>query len=260
MSSQEATLYEVRDGAAWITLNRPEARNALSAKMVNEIYTHLNTANEDDEVRCIVLTGAGTAFCSGVDLKSPPGELVAGLQAITYPDLLNAILESAKPVISAVNGPAFAGGIGLVAAADISVTTTDAVYSFSEVRIGVIPAVIAVVCVPKLGRHHAMKLFLTGERFTGKDAVSMGLVHRAVASDELLKCVHEEIDMINLGGPLAVREAKRLVRRIDEISTEQGFEETGPWSKRLFESEEGMEGLAAFREKRKPEWVNTGDS
>lgn len=249
------TLYEIRDGAAWITLNRPEARNALSAELVNELFEHLRAANGDDKVRCIVFTGAGTAFCSGVDLKSPPGELVAGKQSVTYPDLLNAILESEKPVVSAVNGPAFAGGIGLVAAADISVTTTEAVYSFSEVRIGVIPAVIAVVCVPKLGRHHAMKLFLTGERFSGKDAVDMGLAHRAVEENDLMRAVQEEIDMINLGGPLAVQEAKKLVNRVDELTTKQGFEETAPWSKRLFESAEGTEGMAAFREKRKPNWV-----
>ncbi|MBO6701536.1 MAG: enoyl-CoA hydratase/isomerase family protein [Pseudomonadales bacterium] len=259
MAGQETTLYSIKEGAAWITLNRPEARNALSAELVNEMYAHLTAANNDEEVRSIIITGAGTAFCSGADLKSPPGELVAGQQAITYPDLLDAILKSEKPVITAVNGPAFAGGIGLVAAADIAITTTEAIYSFSEVRIGVIPAVIAVVCIPKLGTHHAMKLFLTGERFNGADAEKMGLTHRAVTAEDLMSAVQEEIDMINLGGPLAVKEAKKLVRRISEISVAKGFEEAGPWSKRLFESEEGTEGMAAFREKRKPSWVKDGE-
>lgn len=260
MPGQEATIYEVQAGAAWITLNRPEARNALSAVLVNEVFAHLAAANSDDKVRCIVITGSGSAFCSGADLKSPPGELVAGQQAITYPDLLNAILESPKPVITAVNGPAFAGGIGLVAAADIAITSSEAIYSFSEVRIGVIPAVIAVVCVPKMGRHHTMKLFLTGERFNGENAVNMQLAHRAVPESELMQAVREEIDMINLGGPLAVQEAKKLVRRVDELSIAEGFKETGPWSKRLFESEEGTEGMAAFREKRKPNWMKENAS
>ena len=258
MPGQEATLYDVRDSTAWITLNRPEARNALSAVLVNELFAHLQTANSNDEVRSIVITGAGSAFCSGADLKSPPGELVAGQQAVIYPDALKAILDSPKPVIAAVNGPAFAGGIGMVAAADISVTAEEAIFSFSEVRIGVAPAVIAVVCVPKLGVHHATRLFMTGERFSGQDAVNMGLAHRAVPGSDLIQAVQEEIDMINLGGPIAVQEAKKLVRRVSEIPREQGFEETALWSKRLFESGEGLEGMAAFREKRKPEW-NTSE-
>ena len=255
MEGQQATLYEINDGAAWITLNRPENRNALSAILVNELYAHLINANENSEVRSIVITGTGPAFCAGADLKSPPGQLVDGAQGVTYPEVLNTILESPKPVIAAVNGAAFAGGLGLVGAADIVVTVSDVQFSFSEVRIGVIPAVISVVCIPKLGTHHAMKLFLTGERFTGEQAVSMGFAHRAVKAEELTSMVQEEIDAINLGGPIAVQECKKLVRRVRELNIRDGFNETGEWSKRLFQSEEGAEGMAAFREKRKPNWV-----
>jgi methylglutaconyl-CoA hydratase len=256
MSGQEATLYEIKNGAAWITLNRPENRNALSAILVNELYAHLVAANENSEVRSIVITGTGPAFCAGADLKSPPGQLVDGAQGITYPEVLHAILESPKPVIVAVNGAAFAGGLGLVGAADIVVTVSDVQFSFSEVRIGVIPAVISVVCIPKLGTHHAMKLFLTGERFTGEQAVGMGFAHRAVKAEELTGAVQEEINAINLGGPIAVQECKKLVRRVRELNITDGFDETGEWSRRLFQSEEGAEGMAAFREKRKPNWVN----
>jgi len=255
MAGQQATLYEINDGAAWITLNRPENRNALSAILVNELYAHLINANENSEVRSIVITGTGPAFCAGADLKSPPGQLVDGAQGVTYPEVLNTILESPKPVIAAVNGAAFAGGLGLVGAADIVVTVSDVQFSFSEVRIGVIPAVISVVCIPKLGTHHAMKLFLTGERFTGEQAVSMGFAHKAVKAEELTSMVQEEIDAINLGGPIAVQECKKLVRRVRELNIRDGFNETGEWSKRLFQSEEGTEGMAAFREKRKPNWV-----
>tara|TARA_B110000116_G_scaffold140718_1_gene121914 strand:+ start:1108 stop:1884 length:777 start_codon:yes stop_codon:yes gene_type:complete len=256
MPGQEATLYEIKHGAAWITLNRPENRNALSAILVNELYAHLIAANENAKVRSIVITGTGPAFCAGADLKSPPGQLVDGAQGVTYPEVLYAILESPKPVIVAVNGAAFAGGLGLVGAADIVVTVSDVQFSFSEVRIGVIPAVISVVCIPKLGTHHAMKLFLTGERFTGEQAVGMGFAHRAVPAKELTGAVREEIDAINLGGPIAVQECKKLVRRVRELNIADGFNETGEWSKRLFQSEEGAEGMAAFREKRKPNWVN----
>ncbi|PCJ51192.1 MAG: hypothetical protein COA73_18365 [Candidatus Hydrogenedentota bacterium] len=122
-------------------------------------------------------------------------------------------------------------------------------------RIGVIPAMIAVVCLPKLGTHHGMKLFLTGERFTAAQAVDMGFIHRAVPADKLEAAVQEEIDMISLGGPIAIAEAKKLVRRVPQLSREEGFAETQPWSAKLFAAEEGAEGMAAFREKRKPNWV-----
>ena len=172
MLTLEATEFEITDGAAWIRLNRPEARNALSAALVNEVYQHLQAANDNLDVRCIVITGNGPAFCAGADLKNPPGQVVDGQsRAIAYPDVLSSIMDSPKPVIAAINGAAFAGGLGLVGAADIVVTVEDVEFSFSEVRIGVIPAVISVVCLPKLGTHHGMKLFLTGERFTGAQAV-----------------------------------------------------------------------------------------
>ncbi|MCB1644456.1 MAG: enoyl-CoA hydratase/isomerase family protein [Pseudomonadales bacterium] len=254
--SQQVSLYEVKGGAAWITLNRPDARNALSGELVNEIYAHIQAANDDPAVRCLVITGAGKALCSGADLKNPPGEIAGGDgKAIPYSEVLNAMLESPKPVITAVNGPAFAGGLGLLGAADIVITAEEAQFSFSEVRIGVIPAMIAVVCLPKLGRHHGMKLFLTGERFSGADAVRYGLAHRAVPAAQLMNAVQEEIDMISLGGPVAVQECKKLVRRIPELSVTEGFEEATSWSNRMFNSDEGTEGMAAFREKRSPAWV-----
>ena len=257
MAGTQATLYEIRTGAAWITLNRPKNRNALSSVLVNELYEHLIAANADPAVRCIVITGNGSAFCAGADLKSPPGQMIeGGGRAVPYPEVLASIINSEKPVIAAINGAAFAGGLGLVGAADIVITDAEVQFSFSEVRIGVIPAVISVVCLPKLGTHHGMKLFLTGERFSGQQAVDMGFAHRAVAADQLIAAVQEEIEMINLGGPNAVVECKKLVRRVQQLSMEEGFKETADWSVRMFRSEEGAEGMAAFREKRKPRWVN----
>ena len=254
MGTTEQTRYEVRSGAAWITLNRPERRNALSPILVAEIHDHISAANEDEQVRAIVITGAPPAFCAGADLKAKPGENTGGPE-VTFPQLLTQIQDSAKPVIAAVNGPAFAGGLGIVAAADIAITSDDVAYSFSEVRIGVIPAIISVVCLPKLGRHHGMKLFLTGERFTAQQAVEMGLVHRAVPADQLADAVQQEVDMICLGGPIAVVECKRLIRRVLTLSREEGFAEAAPWSGKMFKSDEAAEGMAAFREKRKPSWV-----
>jgi methylglutaconyl-CoA hydratase len=250
----EATLYEVRDGAAWITLNRPETRNALSAKLVEEAFDLIKTANADAAARAVVITGSGPAFCAGADLKNPPGSATAGGRSVSLPDLLTAMMDSPKPVIAAINGAAFAGGLGLVGAADIVVTDHAAPFSFSEVRIGVIPAVISVVCVPKLGQH-AMKLFVTGERFTGAQAVEYGLAHRAVPSDGLRPAVQDIVDMIRLGGPNAVAGAKQLVRRVPQLSIAEGFKEMAAHSVTFFQSAEGKEGMAAFREKRKPAWV-----
>jgi methylglutaconyl-CoA hydratase len=256
MTGQEATLYEVRDGAAWITLNRPEVRNALSATLITEVYDHLTAANADKAVRCIVLTGAGKGFCSGADLKSPPGTASADGRVVGLPDALSAIWEGEKPVIAAINGAAFAGGLGLVAASDIVITSEEAMFSFSEVKIGVIPAIISVVCLRKLGPHHGMRLFLTGDRFDGRQAVEYGLAHRAVPPDQLMAEVQKEIDAINLGGPIAVVECKKLVRAVPKLTLQEGFKLTQEWSGRMFQSGEAAEGMAAFREKRKPSWVS----
>ena len=261
MSNQpgtECTLYEVRSGAAWITLNRPERRNALSPTLITEVHDHLAAAQADDAVRSIVITGAGKGFCSGADLKRQPGESEPE-RIVPYPDVLTAIWEGEKPVIAAVNGHAFAGGLGMVAASDLVVTAEEAMFSFSEVRIGVIPAIIAVVCLRKLGPHHGMRLFLTGDRFSGREAVEYGLAHKAVPREALWPAVQEQIDAINLGGPNAVVECKKLVRAVPDISLAEGFELTQGWSRRMFQSDEAAEGMAAFREKRKPSWAAAVD-
>lgn len=252
MPTTEATLYAIENGAAWITLNRPENRNALSQILVTELHGHLVAAIADPNVRCIVVTGTGPAFCAGADLKNQ------GLpqSGPTFPDVLKLIVNSAKPVIAAVNGAAFAGGLGLVGACDIIVAAEEAQFSFSEVRIGVIPAIIAVVCTPKLGAHTATKLFLTGERFSGTQAVGFGLAHRAVAKDRLRDAVKEEVDMICLGAPNAVNQCKELVRAtLAPRPLDEQLAKMETWSKSMFQAADGQEGMAAFREKRKPKWV-----
>ena len=254
MTELQSIIYEEIDRAAWITLNRPQSRNALSASLVNELYQSIQAANKDENIRCIVITGNGSSFCSGADLKSPPGQTIAGVKSISFADVLKAIQESVKPVISCINGSAFAGGLGLIGASDIAIASDSAVFSFSEVRIGVIPAVISVVCLPKLGLQNGMKLFLTGEKFTGEAAVTLGLVNRAVDHSELRDAVCEEIKAIALGGPNAIMETKKLVHQMCNINSEEAFEIATEWSARMFQSEEGGEGINAFREKRKPNW------
>ena len=255
LADASVTRLEIRQGAAWITLNRPDSRNALSAALVHELDAHLAAAAINPAVRCIVITGAGSAFCAGADLKSPPGQVVNGRQGVTLADVLARMQDHPKPVIAAVNGAAFAGGLGLVGASDIVITAEDAPYSFSEVKIGVIPAVISVVCLPKLGPSHGMKLLLTGERFDGRRAVEVGLAHRAVPADQLMTAVQQEIDALRLAGPNALAECKRLVRRIPTLDRDAALKEAAEWSLRMFLSAEATEGMAAFREKRPPAWT-----
>jgi enoyl-CoA hydratase/carnithine racemase len=253
-----ATEYEVRHGAAWITLNRPENRNALSAELVNELYQHLEQAAADDAVRTIVITGNGSAFCAGADLKSPPGSSISGGgKAVPFADVLECMLNADKPLIAAVNGAAFGGGIGLLAACDIIIADEAAQFSFSEVRLGVIPAVISVLVIPKLGVHQTKRLFLTGQRFTGQEAVAFGLVHEAVPASGLIAVVEKELEAIIQGGPNALKECKQLIREIPKLGISEGLERASEWSVQMFESSEAEEGMAAFREKRSPDWLKS---
>ena len=256
MTSQEATKYAVEERAAWITLDSPQNRNALSVKLVEELGGHLRTALADPEVRTIVLTGNGPAFCAGADLKSR-GDAVAPGSGRTNPfvEILKLMWEGSKPVIAAVNGHAFGGGIGLVAAADIAIAADGAKFSFSEVRLGLIPAIISVVVLQKVGVHDAMRLFLTGDRFLADRARDYGLVHRVVALDGLHDAVREEAKAIALGGPNAVAEAKRLIRTVSQVSMDEGFAYAEAKIAELFASAEAAEGMGAFVQKRPPKWA-----
>src|SRR5437868_2165900 len=211
------TRFEVRGRAAWITLDSPSNRNALSAPLVSELGAHLRAAFADDRVRAIVLTGSGPAFCAGADLKNRGDAVAPGGGPNPFVEILRLMWEGPKPVIVAVNGHAFGGGVGLVAAADIAIAVESAIFSFSEVRIGAIPAMISVVVLPKLGEHQTMRLFLTGERFDAARALGYGLLHRVVAPEALGAAVQEEIDAIAKGGPNAIREAKQLVRTVARL-------------------------------------------
>ncbi len=257
MASETVTRYERRGRAVWITLHSPENRNALSAPLVEELGAHLADAIADPAARVVVITGAGAAFCAGADLKNR-GDAVApgGGRRNPFVEILTAMWNAPKPVIVAVNGHAFGGGIGLVAAADIAVAVESAAFAFSEVRVGVIPAMISVVVLPKLGLHRTMRLFVTGQRFTAREALEWGLLHRLVPThDGHAAAVQEEVDAIALGGPEAVREAKQLVRTVTRLSMDEAFAHAEAKIAALFASAEAAEGMAAFIGKRKPKWV-----
>ena len=253
---ENVTTYAIRGRAAWITLDAPERRNALSAQMVQELGEHLRIASDDPAVRVIVLTGNGPAFCAGADLKG--GANAAGSREGAqnpYIDVIRLIWDGSKPVIAAINGHAFGGGIGLVAAADIAIAAESARFAFSEVRVGVIPAMISVVVLPKLGLQQTTRLFLTGARFDAADAQRYQLVHRVVPGEELVAAVEEEIDQLLRGGPIALGEAKQLIRNVSRLPFDEAFRYADEKVAKLFASPEAAEGMAAFLEKRRPKWT-----
>ena len=259
MSKGEASEYEIRNRAAWIWMNRPENRNALSTELLGELSSHLQTAMQDPGVRVVVLAGRGTAFCAGADLKSRGAGIAEGKSENAFVEILKLMREGPKPVICAVNGHAFGGGIGLIAAADIAIAVRGAKFAFSEVRLGVIPAIISVVVLPKLGEHHTMRLFLTGERFSAAEALGYGLVHRVVEDHDLESAVQMEIDAIAKGAPNAVAAAKRLVREIPRLAPDDAYALAADKIAKLFASAEAAEGLAAFAQKRPPSWAEADD-
>jgi methylglutaconyl-CoA hydratase len=257
MADPTVTRYEVRGRAAWITLASPETRNALSSAMVSELNRHLDAATADPGVRCVVLTGEGPSFCAGADLKNRGGDAVAPGAGVQNPfvALLKRIWDGPKPIIAAVNGHAFGGGVGLVAACDIAIAAESVAFSFSEVRIGVIPAMISVVVLPKLGVHDTMRLFLTGERFDAAKALEYGILHRVVPAGELAAAVQADVDQIVLGGAIAIGGAKKLGRTVARLPMDEAFAYAEERIAELFASDEAAEGMSAFAGKRKPRWA-----
>lgn len=257
--SEELVHLEVAGGVATITLDSPANRNALSRALVAGLEDSLAAAIGDERARLIILTGAGTVFCSGADLKEGRGVSEPGRSGGPggLPGILKQIWHSPKPVIGRINGPTRAGGIGLVAACDIAVAVDTATFAFSEVRIGLIPAIISVVMLPKMGVTKTMELFLTGDTFTAAEAVQCGLLNAAVPADALDEGVSRYTDSILKGSPAALAGCKRLVREVPGMDLDAAFELTAAWSAEFFTSAEAQEGMKAFAEKRPPRWAET---
>ncbi|MBC8093570.1 MAG: enoyl-CoA hydratase/isomerase family protein [Pseudonocardia sp.] len=251
----------VRDGVATITLDSPANRNALSAQLRRELAAHLDAAIADAAARVVVIGHTGRVFCSGMDLKEtrlPAGEAHhrgSGAGDVTeFPGILERIWTSPKPVVARVAGPARAGGVGLVAACDIAVAAHEATFAFSEVRIGVVPAIISVTVLPRLLPRAAHELFLTGETFDATRAVAVGLINSAVPADGLDAEVARYGEMLRLGAPGAVAATKELLQA---GSLTERFAAMGALSAGFFAGDEGQEGMAAFAEKRPPAWTVT---
>ncbi|MEU7525621.1 enoyl-CoA hydratase-related protein [Saccharothrix sp. NPDC042600] len=257
--ADELVHYEVRRGIATITLDSPHNRNALSAQLRAELTGHLKAAVGDDAVRVVVLTHTGPVFCSGMDLKEAGGASASQQGVNEFPAILEQLWTSPKPVVARLAGPARAGGVGIVAACDIAVAVESATFAFSEVRIGVVPAVISVTVLPRLLPRAAHELFLTGETFDAGRAVAIGLVNSAVPADGLDAEVARYTDMLALGAPNALAATKRMLQQERSSNLGEVFADMLELSAKHFGGPEGQEGIAAFVQKRKPSWVPTGD-
>jgi methylglutaconyl-CoA hydratase len=248
---------------ARLVLNRPEVRNAWDGETVSLLQRALRDLGSDDSVRVVELSGEGPAFCAGADLEWM--KRVANFtmeenrrDSAELAQLFRALDELDKPVVARVHGAALGGGTGLVAACDVVLASEGAVFGTTEVRLGIIPAVISPYVVRKIGESHARFMFLTGERIGAEEARRIGLVHRVVPEAELAAAAKAVIDAILLGGPAAVVEAKRLVHT---VSTLPAREATAWAVQRMAErrgSHEGLEGLKAFLEKRPAAWTAKG--
>jgi len=251
---------DVTAGRATVTLDSPANRNALSRRLLAELVDALQAAAAEESVRVVVLTGSGTVFCSGADLKEAREGGTVGVSGL--PEILRLIMEGNRPVVARVNGAARAGGVGLLAACDVAVAPLSASFAFSEVRIGVAPAVIAVPCLRRMPRQAARRLMLTGRTFGAAEAVEAGLIDVAAPEDGLDAAVDEVVAALLLGAPEALAYTRRLVDAMtgsDPNSLSRDLDRMLELSAERFGSYEAAEGIRAFLERRPPSWVPPAD-
>ena len=246
---------ELSGGVLTVTLADEANRNALGERLVRELGDALDAADADPKVRVVVLTNSGTVFCAGANL-SERSRSGGGPAAVRSPhELFGRFARSPKPYVGRIAGHCVAGGMGLAAAMDISIAVEDARFGFTEVRVGVAPAVISVVCLPKLRPADARAAFLRGNRFTAVEAAQMGLINAAVPTDQLDAAVDAVVSDLLAGGPQAIAAAKRLLVEVPGTPVDEAFRWTSELSARLFAGEEAAEGMRAFLEKRPAAWV-----
>ena len=250
-----------RRGVVTLTLDRPELRNALSAELMSALTETVEELAQDDTVRALVLTGAGSAFCAGADINWMSAmvgysfdENVADSRRIDA--MLRAIDRFPGPTLARVNGHAFGGATGLIGAVDIAVAARGALFAFSETRIGIAPAMISAYVQPRIGIGNARRYFLTGERFDADRAREIGLVHEVCDPEELDATFERLLDEVLAAGPDAQRAVKPLVAAVAAADTPEETEQLRvELIARLRVGAEGQEGMHAFLEKRRPAWV-----
>lgn len=254
-------ITEIDEGVGIVTLNRPDRRNAFDDKTILALTAALEAVGADPAVRVVVLSAAGSNFCAGADLrwmKRAAGyseqENLRDAQALAR--LLRTLNELPKPTVARVHGAAHGGGVGLIAACDIALGVFEARFSLSEVRLGLIPAVISPYVIAAIGGRKARRFMLSAETFSASEAYRMGLLHEIVADDAALdEAVGETVDALMAGGPTAQAECKDLIATVAGLPVDGDLIDfTAQRITRVRAGAEAKEGMAAFLERRAPNW------
>ena len=260
MSSYE-TLEVRRDGPILhVQLARVDVRNAFNGKVVEELQMVFRDADQDAEARVVLLSGKGKSFCAGADLawmqeQAALDPLENERSAERMARMFLSVTRCRKPVLARIHGHALGGGTGLTAAVDIALSTEDCLFGLTEAKLGIVPAVISPFVMQKIGAGRARTLFLTAERFDGKEAQRIGLVHRAYPTEaELDAAVQRCISELLSSGPHAVASGKELIRAVAPLTLEEAIPVTSKWIAQLRSTPEAREGMGAFLQKRKPDW------
>lgn len=261
-AAQPTTIaVEMRDSIALLVMSRPEVHNAFNAALIRDMTDALIELDRDDSVRAVVLMAAGTSFCAGADLNWMR-ETATYTQARNIADaralarLLSTLDGLSKPTIARVHGPAYGGGVGLVACCDIAIATQDALFAFSEAKLGIIPATISPYVVEAIGARHARRYFVTGERFTAAEAYRIGLVHDLAVPDELDARIDEILGALLRAGPLAQTACKALIRAVSHRPIDEGvIDDTAKIIAKVRATPEAKAGIAAFLSKRPAPWI-----
>jgi methylglutaconyl-CoA hydratase len=256
----QTILYKIEDRIAKVTFNRPDVHNAFNDTMIKEMSMIFDDISGNSDIRAVIVTGKGKSFCAGADLNwmrrvkdySYEDNLKESLELA---EMLYKIYSSPKPTIARVNGAAIGGGTGLVAVCDIAIAAKKAKFSFSEVKLGLIPACISPYVIRKCGEGKCREFFLTGERLTAEKALNAGLVNAVAELENLDELIDGIVDKLISSGPEAINKCKELLRRVSEMSLEEAKKYTAEVIAQLRISDEGQEGMNAFLEKRQPRWV-----
>lgn len=254
-------LFSKQDTIATITLNRPELHNAFNDDIILQLTQTIKKIEADDTVRVILLTAAGKNFCAGADLnwmrKMADYSRAENLQdAAQLAGLMQTLYDSSKPIIAAVQGAAFGGGAGLLACCDIVIASTAATFCFSEVKLGLVPAVISPYVIAAIGERQAKRYFLTAEKFDAHEALRMGLVHAITVPEDLVSTSQSIAHTLLQNSPAAIRTTKQLMHAVAKQPINQTIIDTTiQCIADIRTSSEGQEGLKAFLEKRTPNWT-----
>lgn len=248
-----------KDDIVTVTMNRPDVHNAMNDVLMKELTDCFKHLSKDDSLSSIILTGNGKSFCAGADLLWMKrmvnfSEEENKKDSRLLLDMYETIYSCPKPVIGRVNGHAFGGGIGLLAVCDVTITVPETKFAFTEVKLGIIPAVISTFVAPRMSPADMRRFFITGERFDSSVAQTIGLIDLVVPADVLDTTVDSCAEQIRSSGPYAVKEVKQLIDNLLQMDNQEYKEFTVEKISELRVSQEGQEGITAFLEKRKPNW------